>query len=86
MVTERGEALRAHGEVSYVVPHLEALVAKDIAVRRFTLDGEAVTLAELVDANRFEPPDVDRVDALAVGEHLVLGGGAFAEFVLTRIR
>jgi hypothetical protein len=54
--------------------------------RVFTLNGEIIDLAELLAHNTFEPLDIDHIQRLEVHERIVYGGGAFAEFVLRRVR
>lgn len=52
--------------------------------RRFTLDGEAVDLEELIDANRegLHPEELDAIRALQPGESITFGGGAWATFMV----
>lgn len=59
-------------------------------MKRYTLDGEPLigSLAEFLALNAEEGlthEDVLRAHSLAVGESMVLGGGAAAEFTLARI-
>lgn len=52
------------------------------------VDGEAVELASFLDANDGSWLEGEREEilALAVGEETTIGGGAFAEIVVRRIR
>jgi hypothetical protein len=55
----------------------------------YTLDGEVI--ADMDDyyganAQDFTQEDLDAIHALGVGERIIFGGGAAAEFVLERIR
>jgi len=52
---------------------------------RYLLDGEPVTLAELVEANDFSAEDVAEIIALPPGQSMHLGGGAAPLFTLTRV-
>jgi hypothetical protein len=56
--------------------------------KAFTLDGVPVDIAEFVadNAETFEAEDREAIEALRVGEEIVYGGGAAAEFVLKRNR
>jgi hypothetical protein len=54
--------------------------------RIFTLDGDVVDIATFIEDNGFDRSDLDQITRLEVGEHIIYGGGAFAEFVLRRIR
>ena len=58
-------------------------------MKRYMLDGEPLgaTLAEFLELNAegLTHQDVLRAHSLAVGESMVLGGGAAAEFTLARI-
>jgi hypothetical protein len=65
---------------------LEAPLLDDLYSRAFTLDGEAVDVLEFIEVNHFGIGDIEEIHSLAVGEKLVYGGGAWAEFVLRRTR
>lgn len=54
--------------------------------KRFSLDGERVDVAEFIadNAEDFGPEEIAAIAALAVGESLTFGGGAFGAFVLRR--
>lgn len=51
---------------------------------RYLLDGEPVTLADLLAANDFDEAEVAEITALPPGRSLHLGGGAAPLFTLTR--
>ena len=51
---------------------------------RYLLDGELVTLADLLAANDFSEAEVAEITALPPGSSLHLGGGAAPLFTLTR--
>lgn len=52
--------------------------------RVFRLDGEEVDLEELLDANRdgLDPDELDAIRAMAPGDSITFGGGAWATFVV----
>jgi hypothetical protein len=52
---------------------------------RYLLDGEPVTLRELLEVNDFDGAEVVRIRNLSPGESMHLGGGAAGIFVLTRL-
>jgi hypothetical protein len=55
--------------------------------KRFTLDGDSIPdLGRFVADNDLEPETVNDIGRLAVGEELVMGGGAAPIFVLKRVR
>lgn len=53
---------------------------------RYYLDGEPVTLADLLAANDFDEAEIAEIKALPPGSSLQLGGGAAPLFTLTRCR
>lgn len=52
--------------------------------KQFTLDGDACDISELHEVNDFPAEMTKIIDSLEVGDELVLGGGAGADFVLRR--
>ena len=56
--------------------------------RRYTLDGEPISIAAFIRANEetFDHTDVARIRALRRGHSIDYGGGAGASFVLWRVR
>jgi hypothetical protein len=57
-----------------------------IEVRTFTLDGEPLNMGDFMDWNQEIPlEDLRAIAALNPAESFVLGGGAAAEFTITRI-
>lgn len=51
---------------------------------RFTLDGEAVEIADFLVANDFDAYEVREIECLAVGAEIFYGGGAAQMFTLKR--
>jgi hypothetical protein len=64
-----------------------SLESMPLPSRSFTLDGEPVSLTDLLDANpeMIDEAFVRDVASLSVGESIDLGGGAGAAFVLARV-
>lgn len=54
--------------------------------KRYTLDGEAIDLAEFAAVNDLGLAELSAIDAMAIGDEITLGGGAGAEFTLRRER
>ncbi len=52
---------------------------------RYLLDGQEVTLAELLAVNDFGGDEVAQIRNLAPGQSLNIGGGASGDFKLTRL-
>lgn len=55
-----------------------------MSARRYELDGQPVTLDDLLEVNgdSFTACEIDAIFAMQPGDAMLLGGGAFAEFVL----
>lgn len=65
-----------------------ALKNQQVATRaraRYTFDGEPMDLADFLRNNREDRRSVAQVLALAPGETVVLGGGAWASFEVKRL-
>lgn len=52
---------------------------------RYTLDGEPVALEELRANNDFDAEELGRIESLAPGQSIHIGGGAAPVFVLARV-
>jgi uncharacterized protein (UPF0335 family) len=52
--------------------------------KRFTLDGETIDIVEFIADNGFDRKEIRKIAKLKVGDELLYGGGAAAEFILKR--
>jgi hypothetical protein len=74
------------GDVAHIAAKLLEITRVGRDFQRYSLDGRLIesTVQFLAD-NDFDPEIVDAMAGLAVDQSVTLGGGAAAEFVLTRV-
>lgn len=56
-------------------------------MNQYTLDNDFIDLNAFIEVNKdmFTEQDLNNINNLQPGDHIVYGGGAAAEFILTRI-
>lgn len=54
--------------------------------KRFTLDGETVEIVSFISDNDFTKKEIKEIASMKVGDEIIYGGGAAAEFILRRVK
>lgn len=52
--------------------------------KKFTLDGRPLKIEEFIRDNDFPKSEVQKIRKMKIGEKIIYGGGAAAEFILHR--
>lgn len=74
-----------HGLAEERVSFIKKLYGYSAKEKTFTLDGQQVDLVDFLVENQLTDDERGRITRLKVGQEIVFGGGAGAEFVLRRV-